>query len=310
MSQARSSMIALGTVAPDFRAPTSNGQTLGRENFLGKVPVALVFPDRRADTTTLLQEFDSRLVEFGHLRVQVLGVVHGTARSVRELAAGIPLPSLTLLADEDASISEAYASADGCCVLIDSAGLIREVVSSDVGAVDLVLAACSRLDRDGDRSPANDADHAELISADTSAEVSTTIAASRSEVWDALTDPEAIKRYFMGATVTTDWQVGSPITWSGDWKGTAFEDKGAILQIDPQRFMSYSHWSPLGGSEDLPENYHVLKITLDDAGDGTRVTLAQSNLVGTVTNDDRVHRDDYEKNWSMVLDGLKQTAEG
>ena len=73
--------------------------------------------------------------------------------------------------------------------------------------------------------------------------------------------------------------------------------------------MSYSHWSPLSGADDKPENYHVVHIGLVDSENGTRVTLEQSNLNGQVTDADRKSRDDYEKNWQGVLEGLKKVAE-
>jgi len=95
----------IGSIAPDFRAPTSNGQTLDRAAFLGKVPVALVFPaPDTSDLQAILTTFDTRMVEFGHRRVQVLAVVDESARTVRELAERIPLHALTLLADQDGSI--------------------------------------------------------------------------------------------------------------------------------------------------------------------------------------------------------------
>ena len=97
------------------------------------------------------------------------------------------------------------------------------------------------------------------------AKVSTVIDGDLDAVWQALTDPEAIKKYFMGATVATDWKEGSAITWSGDWKGKPFQDKGEILEVKPKQRLRYSHWSPLGGTDDAPENYHVVAVTLDDA---------------------------------------------
>ena len=109
--------------------------------------------------------------------------------------------------------------------------------------------------------------------------------------------------------VATDWQVGHPITFTGMWKDKPFEDKGEILTFEPQEEMSYSHWSPLSGTDDVPDNYHVVHITLDDADDGTRVTLEQSNLNGKVTDADQKSRDDYEKNWQGTLEGLKKVAE-
>jgi uncharacterized protein YndB with AHSA1/START domain len=132
----------------------------------------------------------------------------------------------------------------------------------------------------------------------------------RQDVWRALTDPDLVSQYFMGATVKTDWEVGHPITFEGVWKDKPYEDKGEILEFKPQQELCYSHWSPLSGADDAPENYHVVRIALDDAGSGTKVTLEQSNLTGGITEADRKSRSEFEKNWSATLKGLKQVAEG
>jgi uncharacterized protein YndB with AHSA1/START domain len=144
---------------------------------------------------------------------------------------------------------------------------------------------------------------------DITAKASTRIDASRQEVWRALTDPTIISEYYLGATVSTDWQVGSPITWSGEWNGTAYTDKGEILAVEPEESLSYSHWSPATGTEDSPEHYHVVTITFSDAEDGTEVELTQSNLQGGTSEADRRHREDYESNWSTMLEGLKESVE-
>lgn len=141
------------------------------------------------------------------------------------------------------------------------------------------------------------------------ASASVVIDAPRQRVWEALTDPELVSQYFMGAEVATDWQVGHPITFTGTWKDKPFQDKGEILSFEPQEEMSYSHWSPLSGAADVPDNYHVVRITLDDTDDGTRVTLEQSNLNGEISDADLESRGDYEKNWQGTLEGLKKVAE-
>ena len=141
------------------------------------------------------------------------------------------------------------------------------------------------------------------------AEATVDINAPRSEVWRSLTDPERIKEYYLGAEVQTDWQVGSPITFKGEWEGKSYEDKGEILDVEPERKLTYSHWSPTGGKPDSPENYHVVDITLDDRDGETQVTLRQSNLRGGATDKDRANREHFEKNWKQMLDGLKQTTE-
>src|SRR5712664_4207256 len=90
------------------------------------------------------------------------------------------------------------------------------------------------------------------------ANVSTTIDAQSADVWQALVTPAAIKEYMFGTTVTSDWVVGSPIVWKGEWQGRAHEDKGIILQAVPERVLEYSHFSPLAGVPDVPENYHTI----------------------------------------------------
>ena len=141
------------------------------------------------------------------------------------------------------------------------------------------------------------------------AEATVDIDASPSEVWRSLTDPARLKQYYLGAEVETDWQVGSPITFKGDWGGKPYEDKGEILVFEPERKLAYSHFSSMSGKPDAPENYHVVEVTLDEREGASRVTLRQSNLKGGATDEDRANRDDYEKNWKQMLDGLKKTTE-
>lgn len=135
------------------------------------------------------------------------------------------------------------------------------------------------------------------------AKASTTINASRAKVWDALVNPKTIKQYMFGTTVVSDWKKGSPITWKGEWQGKAYEDKGVILQIEPQRMIQYSHYSPLSGLPEKPENYHTVTIELSEKGAQTAVVLSQDN---NPTEEARQHS---EKNWGMMLAGLKKLLE-
>jgi len=66
----------------------------------------------------------------------------------------------------------------------------------------------------------------------------------------------------------TDWKKGSKIVWRGEWKGRPFEDKGQVLDVEPGRRLCYSHFSPMTGEPDAPENYHNVTIALaEDDGD-------------------------------------------
>ena len=136
------------------------------------------------------------------------------------------------------------------------------------------------------------------------ANASTVIDAPVSSVWKALVDPAAIKQYMFGTTVISDWKKGSAIVWKGEWKGRAYEDKGTILQLDAGKRLQYSHFSPLAGKPDSPENYHTVTIDVAGQGKGTRVALAQDN---NATDEEREHS---TKNWEMMLAGLKKYVEG
>ena len=131
-----------------------------------------------------------------------------------------------------------------------------------------------------------------------------TINAPRAKVWDALTNPATVKQYSHGTDMSTDWRVGSPITWTGEWQGQSYVDKGTVLAFEPERLLRYTHWSPLGGTADTPENYHTVTYELADDRGTTRLTLTQDN------NATREEADNMAENgWGPVLLALKATVE-
>lgn len=140
-------------------------------------------------------------------------------------------------------------------------------------------------------------------------QVHTTINAPPTAVWKALTTPGTLKQFFFGSDVSTDWRVGSPVRFRGDWKGKPYEDKGDIQAFDIDRRLSFTHWSPLSNMEDRPENYHIVTFELRPANGGTEVVLTQTNQndAEPLTAE---NRKDYDKNWTMVLAGLRKVVEG
>jgi len=131
-----------------------------------------------------------------------------------------------------------------------------------------------------------------------------TIHATQREVWNALTNPAQVKQYLHGTEMSTDWKEGSPISWKGEWKGQSYEDKGTVLAVEPERLLRYTHWSPMGGSEDKPDNYHT--VTYELAGEDGKTTL-------TLTQDNNPTQEEADKmandNWGPVLNGLKESVE-
>ena len=123
------------------------------------------------------------------------------------------------------------------------------------------------------------------------------------EVWTALTDPEQIEKYMFGSQVVTDWQPGSPIAWKGEYEGKKYEDKGEIVEVEQPRRLKLTHFSPLSGEDDRPENYHTVLYELEKQGEKTHVSLSQDN------NASEEAAEHSKANWEKMLTGLKEVVE-
>lgn len=133
--------------------------------------------------------------------------------------------------------------------------------------------------------------------------VSIWIDATTEEVWKALTTPELIKQYFFDTNAVSDWKVGSPILFHGEWEGKTYEDKGTIKEIIPQKLFRYSYWSSLSGIEEKPENYVDITYALTEENGGTTLVITQENIP------DEKMREHSEGNWNKVVEGLKNLVE-
>ena len=127
--------------------------------------------------------------------------------------------------------------------------------------------------------------------------------APASKVWQALTDPKLIKQYLFGTDAKSDWKEGSTLTYSGVWEGKAYEDKGKILKVVPEKLLETTYWSSMRGLPDQPENYNKVTYQLSAENGSTTLTITQDNVK---TEQEREHS---EKNWGMVLQGLKKLLE-
>jgi uncharacterized protein YndB with AHSA1/START domain len=131
-----------------------------------------------------------------------------------------------------------------------------------------------------------------------------TIAAPPAKVWEALTDPDLITKYFHGTTVESDWEVGSPITWTGEMGGTEYLDKGEIVVFEPEVQLRHTHWSNLTGEPDEPEYYKTVTYDLAEVDGSTQLTLTQDNMPSQEAADEMV-----AKGWQPILEGLKSVVE-
>ena len=135
------------------------------------------------------------------------------------------------------------------------------------------------------------------------ATATTTVNARATVVWSALTDPAKIKQFLFGSDVTSEWKVGSSISYAGEWEGEPYTDHGTILDLTAPRLFRSTYFSPLGGKQDIPENYHTITWMLDEHGETTTVEVTQDNN----ESEDAARR--AEANWTSVLSELKKLLE-
>lgn len=122
-------------------------------------------------------------------------------------------------------------------------------------------------------------------------------------VWAVLTSPEPRPEVMFGARTVTDWRVGGPIRWQGEWDGRPFEDKGEVLACEPPSRLVVTHYSPLSGQPDEPASYHRLEYSLRPDDGGTHVELAQDN------NASPEEAEHSRAMWESMLAGVKSVAE-
>ena len=132
--------------------------------------------------------------------------------------------------------------------------------------------------------------------------ISVSINAPIAKVWDALINPEMIKKYMFGSEAISDWKEGSPIIWKGDWNGQSYQDHGVVLKIEPMKVLQYSHFGSVG--KEVPESYPIVTCTLSQDGEQVLLSLSQDN------NPSEEVMEVSKKNWEMMMNVLKKEVEG
>lgn len=140
---------------------------------------------------------------------------------------------------------------------------------------------------------------------------SISIQASADRVWDALVNPEMTKKYMFGCEALSDWKVGSPLIWKGNFNGVEMVAvKGNVVSIEPGRYLAYTTIDPNNPAvPDLPENY--LTVTYELAGqDGlTFLTVSQGDYSSVANGQERYDETVAGGGWTPILDQIKQLLE-
>lgn len=133
--------------------------------------------------------------------------------------------------------------------------------------------------------------------------VSSLIHAPTDKVWQTLVTPALIKQWLYNTNAQSDWNVGSLITFRGEWNGKSYLDKGKIISIQPNTLLRHTFWSSNSGKADKPENYVTLTYTIEEKGEMSELVITQS---GVRSEKELRH---LEENWRKTIDGIKRVAE-
>jgi uncharacterized protein YndB with AHSA1/START domain len=128
-----------------------------------------------------------------------------------------------------------------------------------------------------------------------------------SEVWQFLTIPELMNQWMMPdaeLAIITEWKVGGPIFMRGHMNGKDFENRGTVLQFEPEKALQYTHLSSISRFPDRPENHAIIDFRLKPAGDQTTLELTLSNFPNESILKHLVFY------WNVTLEVLKRTVEG
>lgn len=107
------------------------------------------------------------------------------------------------------------------------------------------------------------------------------INSNAANVWNTLTETPLMKQWMadeeMQIEIQTDWKVYRPIIING-FHHLKFENKGIVLQFQPNQIFQYSHLSSLSCLEDKPENYSIIKFELKSLEYQTELKLTIKNF--------------------------------
>jgi peroxiredoxin Q/BCP len=145
--------VGVGSKAPDFTLPSQSGEMVSLKDFLGKRVVILYFypKDATPGCTKEACTFRDEHEQFGKLDAEVIGVSSDSIESHRRFAEKHNL-SFTLLSDEGGKVRRMYGVPNTFGIfpgrvtyVIDEAGVVRHVFSSQIGAVKHVEGALKSL---------------------------------------------------------------------------------------------------------------------------------------------------------------------
>ena len=132
---------------------------------------------------------------------------------------------------------------------------------------------------------------------------SVSVNAAVNKVWDALTNPDLVKKYLFGTNLITDWQVGNDIIFKGSYEGKKYIDKGKIIKYEPEKLMQYTYLSNFSGLEDAEDNYSLVTYEIEENGSDVILSVSQEGFINLQA------KEHSENSWGYVLEEIKKLVE-
>jgi uncharacterized protein YndB with AHSA1/START domain/DNA-binding transcriptional ArsR family regulator len=134
------------------------------------------------------------------------------------------------------------------------------------------------------------------------------------QLWQALTDPRFTQRYW-GATLTSDWEAGSPMTW--EYGGVTIADPAqVVLESEPYRRLAYT-WQTVtpefakvvGFSDEYfaklaAERRSKVSFDIEPIGDGVKLTVIHDDF-----DTGSAMLESISNGWPRILASLKTLLE-
>ena len=138
------------------------------------------------------------------------------------------------------------------------------------------------------------------------------IEAPQQRVWDLITQPEHLEKWWASAGAEVDLRVGGHLTMKFKHEGMEGPYVCLIEEVDEPRAFAV-RWAPwAGGAPVEPGNSTHIQFTLTAEGDATRLTVVESGFSELDYSDADV-KEHFESNvngWGVVLDSLNKLAGG
>ncbi|WP_062208507.1 SRPBCC domain-containing protein [Streptomyces sp. NBRC 109706] len=144
----------------------------------------------------------------------------------------------------------------------------------------------------------------------------TVIRTTPERLWQALTEPDFIRRYFEDTGPESDWGPGSPVRWRMD-PAQPYEDWGQrVLAAEPGRLLSYTWhgyrpemaemfgWSEERLAELRQEPISRVTFEIEPLGEATKLTVTHDGF-GPVSE----MRDSVSQGWPVIVSNLKTLLE-